>query len=235
MGTKSNTNQQTQFNPQGMGAYNSMQGPLAQTTNSYMQNPFGNPFMQTQQQMGNRQAQNQGGTMMNQITNNATGAGLMGGAGSPAAMEMMQNQGRANSGMQANLGFLQPMQNALGMQQNAMGLAENYRPLATGSNQQQSTSGLGTWLPQLLSGALGAASGGLGGLFGGGGGGGGFFGGANSGPSSPMPQSATGTFGGMGGGAFGEGMGAYGNPNSGPGGYGQMGMMPPPPMPGPGY
>jgi len=76
---------------------------------------------------------------------------------------MMQNQGRANTGLQAQLGFLNPVQNALGMQQWATNAAESYKPLQTGGTSTESTGGLGTWLPQVLGAGLGAVTGGLGG------------------------------------------------------------------------
>lgn len=222
-----------------MSQYQGLQGGLGKAIGGYMNQPFSNPFFQTQQQMGTRQAQNLGGTQMSDLLRNMTSSGMQGGASSPAGLEMQQNQGRANSGMQANLGFLNPVQNALGMQQNAMQLAENYRPLQTGQNQTQSTGGLGTWLPQLAGAALGGLTGGgmgaLGHLFGGGGGGGGFYSGANSGPTSFMPQGPGSAFP-SGGGVFGgmtPGGGMAGGPMGGMmgGGYGGPGgMMPPPSM-----
>ena len=161
MSTKQQTDTTNKYDPTSMGTFQGMQGGLGNAVNSYMSNPFGNPFMQTQQQMGTRQAQNLGGTQMSNISRNITGSGMGGGNMSPAALEMMQNQGRANTGLQSQLGFLQPMQNALGMQQNAMGIAANYRPLQTGGTQTQSTGGLGTWLPQVAGMALGGLTGGL--------------------------------------------------------------------------
>lgn len=148
-----------------MQAYQGLQGPLAQMLTGYMQNPFGNPFFQTQQQMGTRQAQNLGQTATSGLLKNMTSSGMFGGASSPAGLEMLQNQARANTGLQANLGFLQPVQNALGMQQFAGGLANSYRPLQTGQQTTQSTSGLGTWLPQVAGMGLSALMGmpGLGG------------------------------------------------------------------------
>lgn len=163
MGTKTTNTQQSQFNPQSMGTYNSLQGGLGNVLNSYMSNPFGNPFFQTQQQLGTHQAGNLNQSNMSNLMGNINASGMMGGAGSPAALEMMQNQMRGNTANTANLGFLQPMQNAQGMQQFAMGQANAYRPLQTGQTSTQQTSGLGTWLPQVAGmglGALGAAFGG---------------------------------------------------------------------------
>lgn len=163
MGTKTQSNQQNQYNPQSMGTYNSLQGGLGSTLNSYMTNPFGNPFFQTQQQLGTRQAGNLNQSNMSNLMGNINASGMMGGAGSPAALEMIQNQMRGNTANTANLGFLQPVQNAQGMQQFAIGQANAYRPLQTGQSQTQQTSGLGTWLPQVAGMALGGLTGGLGG------------------------------------------------------------------------
>src|SRR6266550_2222258 len=121
-----NTQQTTgQFNQAGMGAYNQMMPAFSQMAMGYMNNPFNNPFMQQQMQMGNNQANLMGGSAMSNLMRNQTASGMS--QNSPAALEMMQNQMRANSGMRANLGFLNPMQNAFTAQQNAMGLASQYR------------------------------------------------------------------------------------------------------------
>jgi hypothetical protein len=169
-------------------------GGLGNVTANYINNPFGNPFFQTQQQMGTRQAQNLGGTQMSDLLRNMMSSGMAGGASSPAGLELQQNQGRANTGLQSQLGFLNPVQNALGMQQGAMQLAAGFRPLQTGGKQTETTSGTGTWLPQLAGAALGGLTGmgGLGGLtslFGGHGGSGPMnYSGANSGPTSFTPN-----------------------------------------------
>lgn len=157
-----------------MQAYNQLTPSFASTAQGYMSNPFGNPFFQTQQQLGTRQAQNLGGTQMSNLMQNFTNSGMLGGASSPAGMQLMGNQQRANTGLQAQLGFLNPVQNALQQQNYYSGLASQFRPLQTGQTNVQSTSGLGTWLPQVLGAGLGMAMGNpmaLGSLFGLGGGG----------------------------------------------------------------
>lgn len=229
MGTTHKTSQQAQFDPASMALFGQLTNSLGPMLTGYMQNPFGNPFFQTQSQMGTRQAQQLGGTQMSNLTRNLTGSGLLGGASSPAGLEMLQNQARANTGLTSQLGFLNPVQNALGMQQWAGGLGANYRPLQTGQNQTESTSGLGTWLPQLANMGLGLATGGLGGgLFGaakaaGGGLPSGFdFGGAFSAPTgfagAPMGFGLGGVPGGFGG-------------ASSPFSYGGAGNLTPPPAP----
>lgn len=181
----------------------------------FAQNPYSGPQFQQEQQMGTRQAQNMGQTGMSNISRNITGSGMGGGNMSPFALEMMQNQGRANSGMQAQLGFMNPMAQAGQRQQQAMSLLQGYRPLQTGGTQTQSTGGLGTWLPQLIGAGMGAAGGMMGG-----GGAAGFFKGA-----SAHPGGFSQPFGG--GGGFGGGQGG-GMPDMGMPGF--MGSMPFPGM-----
>lgn len=216
-----------------MQAYNQMIPGFSQTAMGYMQNPFSNPFFQTQQQLGTRQAQQLGGTQMSSLLHNMLAGGMAGGASSPAGLEMLQNQARANTGLQANLGFLSPVQNALQQQQYYSGLASGFRPLQTGQTQTEKTGGLGSWLPQVAGMALGAA----GGLFGGGAGGGGgtpgaasynmsdpsFYAGAFNSPTSFMPTGAGSASGGFWGGvpgnfgapSMGGGMGGYMLPGQG--------------------
>lgn len=180
-------------------------GPAQQ----FAQSPYSGPQFQFEQQMGNRQAQNLGGTAMSNISRNILGSGMGGGNMSPAALEMMQNQGRANTGLQAQLGFMNPMQLAGGRQQNAMGLLQGYRPLQTGGTQVQSQTGLGTWLPQLLGAGMGMAGGAMGGMFKGTGGGGGFnYGGASASPGGFSQPSGGGGLGAWGG----DPMGSMGGP-----------------------
>lgn len=163
----STKNQQTaQFNQSGMDTYNSLQSGFGNSVNSYMNNPFSNPFFQTQQQMGYKQADMQNQSNMSNITRNLGMNGMA--SNSPAAMEMMNNQMRSGTNQRANLGFLNPVNNAFTAQQNAMGMAGSYKPLQTGQTQTQS--GLGTWLPQVagmgisaLTGAFGIPGGAAGG------------------------------------------------------------------------
>jgi hypothetical protein len=164
MSTKTVQTQQNQYDPTAMSTYQGMQSGLGSAIGGYMNNPFSNPFFQTQAQMGTSQANAMGQSGMNNLTRNLTASGIQ--QNSPAALQMMQQQSMGNSANRANLGFLNPMQNAFTAQQNAMGLASQYRPLQTGGTQTQQKSGLGTWLPQVAGMGLSALTGGLGGMMG---------------------------------------------------------------------
>jgi hypothetical protein len=223
MPTKQTNQQTSQFDPASMGAFQGLTPAWANAAKGYINSPFSNPFFQQQQQLGTRQAQGLGGTQMGNIGQNMRASGIGGGGAAPFQQEMMANQSRANSGLQAQLGFMNPVSNALGMQQNSMGMASGYRPLQTGQTQTQTTSGTGTWLPQVAGAALGGLSAGLGG---------GMFGGGNKNfgmpgsGSTPMP-------GGFGGGMGGAPSSIYGGGNMNPFFGGQpSGMSMPFGMPG---
>lgn len=164
--TQSNQTQAGVFNPASMQAFNTLIPQFQQAVSGYMNQPFSNPFFQTQRQMGTTQAQQQGGQQTSGLLNNMNAMGF-GGQAQPFMNEMLANQTRANAGLTSQLGFLNPMQNALGMQQFAIGQAGGFRPFQTGGTetgqQTQSVSGLGSWLPQLLGGGLGALGSAMGG------------------------------------------------------------------------
>jgi hypothetical protein len=141
-----------------MGSYNTLMSQFGPLLSGFMNNPFGTQQFKMGQQLGNSQAQNLNQTATSGLINNMTGSGMAGGASNPAAAEMLQNQARQGTNTTANLGFIQPTQNALQMQQNAIGTAANFKPLQTGGTNTQSTQGLGTWLPQLAGAALGGLS-----------------------------------------------------------------------------
>lgn len=228
MGTKSTSTQQNAYNPAGNAAYNQMMPGLGQQTTQFMNNPYSNPQFQLESQMGTSQANQLGQRGMNNLFQNQQASGFGGGPQSPFMQEMQANQSRANSGQQAQLGFMNPTMMANQRQQAAMQLASGFKPLQTGGTNTQTTGGLGTWLPQVAGAALGGltgmATGGMSSLFGAGGG----AAGANMG----------GGFG-SGGGPMGAGfnpsaMGWGQNNSGGWGGMAGTGLqspMPPPAMP----
>jgi len=155
MSTKTQTQTTNQYDPTSLGTYQGLQLPLGNQLQQYISNPFGNPMFQLSQQMGTRQAQNLGGTGISNVIRNLVSSGMQ---NSPAGLEMMNNQMRANTGTQAQLGFQNPMIQAFQNQLNAMQMSSQYRPLQIGNTQVQSKSGLGTLLPQLLAAGAGIAA-----------------------------------------------------------------------------
>jgi hypothetical protein len=154
-----------QYNAAGQSAYNQMMPQMSSALGGYMQNPLQSSFFQQMLGMSNASSGQQGQTQMSNLLRNSQG---MGGGANPYLQSLQAQQGRATSGQMAgNFGGL--LQNAVGNQLQATNIAHNFSPLQTG--QTQTTGGVGSWLPQLLGGALGFATGGLSKLFSHGGGG----------------------------------------------------------------
>lgn len=91
------------------------------------------------------------------MTSNALATGMN--PNSAMFNAQLQRAGRAGSGLQANA-FLNAFQNAQSQQNFAAQMASQYRPLQTGgtSHSTETTSGAGTWAPQLASAAIGGAT-----------------------------------------------------------------------------
>lgn len=170
MSTKQQTNQsQTDtraFDPQSMQRYQTGQDAALAGWQGFAGNPLSSPWFANQMGMMSRQANQLGQTGMqnflmnqNQLLSKGTNTGAL--YASEAA-----RQGRATGGLQAQ-GTSNLLQNALGVQQNALAHLGGFAPLQTGGTSvgqtTNTTSGLGTWLPQLAGSALGMAGAAMGG------------------------------------------------------------------------
>lgn len=174
-----------QYSPQGMAAYNQLVPQATSTLGNFMQNPLQANYFKTMFGMGSNQInQQQSGIMATLMNNMKQFGGGMGGGTNPFLMSQLSQSGRSASGQKSNL-FGGLLQQAIGNQMNAANIGSSFKPLQTGTTQQMS--GLGTWLPQVISGVMGAVSGGL---TGGVGGALGAFGSQGLGMPSPMPSSA---------------------------------------------
>lgn len=127
---------------------------------NYMNNPFNNGFFNLGQGMGQAAAQKQGATNMNALRQNMLTSGISGNAGNAFQLAQQGKIGRQT----ASMGAQSTMQNVLGALNRQMGATQmgmSFNPLLTGSSGQttQTTSGLGTWLPQLAGTALGMGMG----------------------------------------------------------------------------
>jgi hypothetical protein len=181
--TTTNSTQSQQYNntitydPTSLKQYQSATSTALPILQDYASNPFNNAFFNLSNQMGQKNASDLGSQAIQAVSSQLTQRGIN--DNSPAAVATMQRQMRMNSGLKANA-FLNTMSQAQLNQWNALGLMTNFRPLQTGSSgtssgqsnstQVQQTGGLGTWLPQVVGGALGAVGGmASGGMLGGGG------------------------------------------------------------------
>ena len=154
MGTKQTTTTTNQYNPAGMQTYNALQGPAAGVFNSNINNPYDNAFFNSQKAAGSSAAT--GFSRPNTQANAALGIN------NPTFnASQTTTQGRAtlaNQGRMTNNLILGAASNRETSLQSAM----NYRPLQTGGTEVKQTSGLGTWLPQVIGMGIGAVTGGLG-------------------------------------------------------------------------
>lgn len=176
MSTKKQTTSTNTYNPASMNAFNGLQPQIQSLLQQYMTNPNSvvAPFYNQATQQAQKNAAQLGQSGISNISGNMAASGF-GGTNMPAYMaSQIATQNRATSGLQSNAflqGKLGQAGAALGVQQAGLAGAQGYRPLQTGGTQTQSTSGLGTWLPQLAGTAIGAFAGPLGGMFKGSGGG----------------------------------------------------------------
>lgn len=98
-----------------------------------------------------------GGRNIRNMTANALATGMN--PNSAAFNAQLQRAGRTTSGLQSNA-FMNAFQNTQSQQNFAAQVAAAYRPLQTGgkSSSTETTSGTGTWLPQLAGAAIGGAT-----------------------------------------------------------------------------
>ncbi len=166
MSTKKETTQKqdttNKYNPLAMGAYEKGVGGGMDVLQQFMQDPYKNAFFLQQLGMINRQASLMGQRGMSNLGRQAQMSGWGGTQGNAWLQSQQAKQGRATSSLMAQ------GQNALLPQFAAMRLgsaqdALRFQPLQIGGSMTGSstekTSGLGTWLPQLIGAGLGMASG----------------------------------------------------------------------------
>jgi len=203
-----------QFDPGSMGAYQKNLGQYLPFAQSLYQNPFGNQMFQQENAIGQDQAASVGARNKSNVLANANAMGY--GTNSGLMNSMLQRAGLDTGALQGQA-FRGAVGNANQRAMTGLGISSAFQPLMTGSNskfnQTQTTSGLGTWLPQVAGMALGAATAGFGAA--GMGGAGGSMAGAGAGVGS-TGAGMGGIMGGIGsilGGGSGYG---YGAPTSGP-------------------
>lgn len=166
---------QYMFDPASMARYQAAQGQALGGLQAFAGSPFANPYFQAGLGMQRGTIGQQGQSAMQALLQNAQTSGF--GATSPFLQNLMAQQGRTQSSQQAQ-GFNQLLQSMLPLQMQALGaLQGGFSPFQTGGTQQQQytgtqrgtttgqqtqqMSGLGSWLPQLIGGGLGALTSGL--------------------------------------------------------------------------
>jgi hypothetical protein len=157
MSTTKTTTNTNQYAGNSLGNYNSWASQLMPMLQGMMSNPFGSPSfnMNLQQQTKAANALGQR-TMQNSMHSfGSQGLGTTGGA----MTSLMSKMSRYGSNVQMQ-GYNNAFNQAQSNQWNAASLGSNFfgNPLVTGNTSTEKTSGLGTWLPQLLGAGLGGLS-----------------------------------------------------------------------------
>jgi hypothetical protein len=172
------------YNQGSMDVFNSLQTPVKNVLLDAMQNPFQSSFFNKQVQMLQKQNNAFLATQQGNILNNARIRGL---GGSGPMLQSLIARGARGASANMNNAFLQALMNANQTRMQATGMAQGYQPLQTGEKKTVEKKGMGTWLPQAISTAVGIASAfmgnpaGLAGAAGGGAQGGGGIGGSGTG------------------------------------------------------
>lgn len=162
MSTKQETKSQNTLNYDkgSKSNYDSLTGAGTNVLSQYMKNPFNNSFYNMGLGQSQAGATAQGSNNMSALMSQMKTSGFAGKGGNAFQMGQMGKIGRSNASMMANANTSNVM-SALQRQMTATGMGMSYNPLLTGTSgtQTQTTSGTGTWLPQLLGAAGGAAMG----------------------------------------------------------------------------
>lgn len=150
------------FNNDALGQYTANINNLMPWLRSNISNPFGSPMFQQESAIGQDQANQVGSRLKSNVLSNANALGYSTNSG--LFNQLVQNAGyqTANLGGQA---FRGAIGNAINRQNLSAGILSSFQPLLQGTNstgtfnQTSQQSGLGTWLPQLASTAIGAGIG----------------------------------------------------------------------------
>lgn len=187
--TEKSGEQKTTFDPTSMGAFQQLQNPFVKALLQYLDAPA----RQTQENLrigqGERAIGTAFGTQQQNLIQNALALGMPSAVAPGYFQSQLARSGRARAGASAQ-NVIQNKFLTDQIRRSMLPLAAAYRPLQTGGTFQsqgtttQTTGGLGTWLPQVMGGALGLATGGLSSLMGAGVGAAGLAGGTGVGSSA---------------------------------------------------
>jgi hypothetical protein len=153
MSTKNVSADMFSFDPAAMKAFQSFMPQYQANMQQFMTDPMKSSFFNTQMAMQNAQNRAYFGGIRNQMNQNMAAGGYVGNM--PAFMQDQNlNISRGLAGANANT-FNNLLLGTNQLRFGATQAAGNFRPLQTGGTRTQTQSGLGSWLPQVLSGGMG--------------------------------------------------------------------------------
>jgi spore coat protein U-like protein len=157
MSTKKETKTVNQYNSGSMNAFNALTPAVQQNWLNDMQLDFTkSKTFNLALQQGVGAAAAGGQRMVQNLGQNLLAGGFAGANLGGVQLAQLAKIGRATSANQSNV-FLQNALHYDQMRRQTAAIAGNYKPLQTGQTTTEKTSGLGTWLPQVIGGGLQAA------------------------------------------------------------------------------
>lgn len=154
MSTKTETDSTIKFDPTAMSTFRNLQGPIQNTLLDYMNDPRKASYFTQQIQLLSKANQ---GLLTRNTQNILTQAGQRGITPNSALTSSLLGRAARGSSANMNNSYLQALMQAEGNRKWATNQAQGYTPLRTGQTDVTKTSGLGTWLPQVIGGALSLA------------------------------------------------------------------------------
>lgn len=146
--TKKTTDTTNKYDPQSMNIFHQMGDAGSGVMQQYTKDPLTASYFQNQVGMLNRVSQQIGQRSMNSLIGQR---GMSGGGGiMPGWLQSNIARIGRNTGAMQGQNVLTSLMNAESRRFQAGGNALNYRPLQTGQKSEEQTSGLGTWLPQVI-------------------------------------------------------------------------------------
>ncbi len=163
---KTPSSQQNVFDATSMSQDYDRSGAGSSAVSDEIRNPYGSMFFNQQLQMIRRQQGQSQLSGQQSLQQRAQAMGIN--PNSPqyfSQMNRLQRQGQGDT----SRGYGNLLLGAANLRQGAIDAAMNFRPLQTGQTgqQTQTSSGLGTWLPQVAGMGLSLATGGMGSIAGG--------------------------------------------------------------------
>lgn len=145
--TKKTTDTTNKYDPASMNIFHQLGSAGSNTLQDYMKDPLKASYFQNQVGIMNRFSQQSGLRNINALLGQR---GMMGGGATPGWLSSNIGRIGRQTGASQSQNVLQALMNAESRRYSAAGNALSYRPLQTGQHSEEQTSGLGTWLPQVI-------------------------------------------------------------------------------------
>jgi hypothetical protein len=157
--------QSIQYDPASFQAYKGLQPLVANLLKEYMKDPLQATYFNQLIQQSNQQAGRLGQSMNQNLFQNQLAGGFSGNAQNAMQQSILASNQRAVSAFKQG-SFTNSLLYAQQARERARRDAQSFRPLQTGTKTSSvqsgsgttTTSGLGTWLPQVAGAAIGAAA-----------------------------------------------------------------------------